>query len=190
MQYTPAQRTRFAQTVVDCRPGMYRIALGMLRSPADAEDAVSAAIVTAYARLHALRNESALPAYLMKCTVNACRAALRKRKRELPTQNMAIYESSAPEGDNVWEYLHALPEKYRLTDDGLWFEYLDENGDIIGSGALGGGSIGPINESTLRNRQTDSLAAMDALPDTVTLRAYNCWTKERYETHAFSFGAK
>lgn len=114
MQYTPAQRTRFAQTVVDCRPGMYRIALGMLRSPADAEDAVSAAVVTAYARLHALRNESALPAYLMKCTVNACRAALRKRKRELPTQNMAIYESSAPEGDNVWEYLHALPEKYRL----------------------------------------------------------------------------
>lgn len=117
MQYTPAQRTRFAQTVMDCRPGMYRIALGMLRSPADAEDAVSTAVVTAYARLHALRNESALPAYLMKCTVNACRAAL-------------------------------------------------------------------------RNRQTDSLAAMDALPDTVTLRAYNCWTKERYETHAFSFGAK
>lgn len=77
-------------------------------------------------------------------------------------------------------------EKYRLTDDGLWFEYLDENGNIIGSGALGGGSIGPIDESTLRSRQTDSLAAMDALPDTVTLRAYNCWTKERYETHALS----
>ena len=31
--------------------------------------------------------------------------------------------------------------------------------------------------------QSGSLAAREELPETVTLRAYNCWTRERYESH-------
>ena len=31
--------------------------------------------------------------------------------------------------------------------------------------------------------QSGSLAAQNGLPESVTLRAYNCWTKERYETN-------
>ena len=56
--------------------------------------------------------------------------------------------------------------------------------------AIGGGSVGPIDESTLRYRQTENLSAMQTLPKALTVHAYNCWTKERYETQVIETGAE
>ncbi|MDO5378346.1 MAG: sigma factor, partial [Clostridia bacterium] len=68
---------RFVQAVREHREAMYRVALSMLRSKADAEDAVSEATVQAYAHLNALRSWDAVRAWLMRITVNACHATLR-----------------------------------------------------------------------------------------------------------------
>lgn len=76
-------------------------------------------------------------------------------------------------------------DAYAKTDDGLWFEFLDENGQRIPSGTDGGGSVEPIGSDGLSFVQKESLAAMEPLPKTVTLRGYNCWEKNRYETHTF-----
>ena len=111
---TQEQNAAFAQAAENCRADMYRVALGMLRSPADAEDAVSCAVIAAYTHLHRLREPGALPGYLMKCTVNACHAALRRRKRETSAEDMEIYGGSEENPDSVWSYVHHLPEKYRL----------------------------------------------------------------------------
>ena len=72
----------FVDAVQATRERMYRVARMKLRTDADAEDAVSTATMIAWKQLPRLRNLDALPAYLTRCTVNAARAMLRRRKRE------------------------------------------------------------------------------------------------------------
>lgn len=105
---------RFVQAVREHREAMYRVALSMLRSKADAEDAVSEATVQAYAHLDALKSWDAVRAWLMRITVNACHATLRRRKREMPR---AFEEADLvlPEPESrvpVWAYVAKLPPKY------------------------------------------------------------------------------
>ena len=70
---------------------------------------------------------------------------------------------------------------YAATEDGVWFEFLDANGNALPNGATRGGEVQPQADGSLV--QSGSLAAREELPETVTLRAYNCWTQERYESH-------
>lgn len=76
-------------------------------------------------------------------------------------------------------------EKYAAMDSGLWFEFLDDNGKRMADGATGTGSIEALDDSQARFIQKTNLQAAQNLPATVTLRAYNCWDKVRYETHSF-----
>ena len=106
----------FVDAVQATRERMYRVARMMLRTDADAEDAVSTATMIAWKQLPRLRNLDALPAYLTRCTVNAARAALRRRKRETLMDAAHLPERSTQSGKDtpVWMYLQRLPEKYRL----------------------------------------------------------------------------
>lgn len=70
---------------------------------------------------------------------------------------------------------------YATTEDGVWFEFLDENGGALSGGVTRSGDITQLEDGSLV--QSGSLAAQSELPEAVTLRAYNCWTKERYETN-------
>lgn len=104
----------FAATVQERYAALYRVAYGMLRSSADAEDAVSNAVEAAFSHLKRMRRPEALPAYLMRCTVNACHEVLRRRRREVTTEFSAEMAPPCSNDTGVWEYLHALPERYRL----------------------------------------------------------------------------
>ena len=99
-------------------------------------------------------------------------------------------------------------EKYNATEDGLWFEFVnpkstatDYFGQTFESGMAGGGSVACLDDREnepgedeeefiqpaklgSRYRQTDTLG-LNALSDEYTLRAYNCWEKNRYETVSF-----
>lgn len=79
------------------------------------------------------------------------------------------------------EFTIVDPEAYALTDDGLWFEFLDADGERLPSGSMGTGSIYEAEDGSLV--QEDDLAAMETLPETITLRGYNAWEKNRYEAH-------
>ncbi len=111
---TEERKTLFAETVREREKTLYRAALLMLRRSADAEDAVCDAVEAAWRHLDRLRDDNALPAYLMTCTVNACRSALRRRKREQPVDDLTPYAEAADSPLPVWGYLMGLPEKYRL----------------------------------------------------------------------------
>lgn len=111
---TEERNAAFAQAATGCRAAMYRVALGMLRSPADAEDAVSNAVIAAWTHLHRMRDPGALPGYLMQCTIHACHAILRRKKREISAENMEIFGQTEQNPDSVWSYVHHLPEKYRV----------------------------------------------------------------------------
>ena len=106
----------FVDAVQAMRERMYRVARMMLRTDADAEDAVSTATMIAWKQLPRLRSLDALPAYLTRCTVNAARAMLRRRKRETLMDAAHLPERPAQSGKDtpVWMYLQRLPEKYRM----------------------------------------------------------------------------
>ena len=76
-------------------------------------------------------------------------------------------------------------EKFAATDGGLWFEFVDENGERLPMGASAGGGSYAADESGTRFIQEDSLQAAEVLPSQIILRGYNCWEKNRYETHTF-----
>ena len=63
----------FVAAVREHRHRLFRIAYGILRSSADAEDAVSDATEAAGKTLSRLRDPESLPVYLIRCTVNASR---------------------------------------------------------------------------------------------------------------------
>lgn len=74
----------------------------------------------------------------------------------------------------------ATKEEKALAADGLWFEYIDQNGKRLADGLAGSGSVENLGGG--RFVQKTSLAAMNGLPDTITVRAYDCWDKTRYGT--------
>lgn len=104
----------FVQTVEDKKHSLHRVALIMLRRTADAEDAVSDAVEATWRQLDNMRSDDALPAYLLRSTINFCHATLRKRKRETATDDLETFLPPAQAETPVWMYLSGLKEKYRL----------------------------------------------------------------------------
>lgn len=85
--------------------------------------------------------------------------------------------------------------KYDQLEGGLWFEFIDPDSkeeayydQRLRSGLTGGGSSGPVDgdpDTATRFTQRETLARNE-LHDTYTLRAYECWEKERFETHTLT----
>lgn len=90
----------------ELRVPMLRLAWSILRHASDAEDAVSAAMVQAYAKIHTLRSKELLKPWLMRITANACYDLLRKQKREARWIEEAQHSSA----------LFASPQKETLLD--------------------------------------------------------------------------
>lgn len=114
MQNSPATEQWFADTVAACRLSLYRVARVTTHSDADAEDAVSAAIISAWERIGRLRSKDALPGYLMRCTVNACHSIYRQSKRETATDDLEAVSPPYRDETPIWVYLSHLPEKFSL----------------------------------------------------------------------------
>ena len=108
------KKRRFTETVQEKRALMYRVAYGITRSEADAEDAVSGAVETTWKHLERLRDPEALPIYLMKSTVNAARGILRKRKRTVPLETVENTLAADRQDAGIADMVAGLKEKYRL----------------------------------------------------------------------------
>lgn len=104
---------QFVRAVEAASHSMYRAALILLHSEADAKDAVCDAIEAAWRRRESIRAVEALPAYLIRCAVNAAHHQLRRLRRIVPLEPLADTLSTS-ESDPIWFYLSGLKEKYRL----------------------------------------------------------------------------
>ena len=100
----------------------------------------------------------------------------------------------------IIDYTVTDAEAFEKTDRGLWFEFIDPDREIdparegtyvqqrLTSGLSGGGMVMPLDddkETPTMYRQTETLGRNE-LHDAYTLRAFNCWEKDRYETHTFA----
>lgn len=115
----PTRRETFAALFSRLSPSLYRTALGLLGSPADAADALQEAGLKAFRYFDKLQNPNAGPAWLNRILVTTCYDQGRKRSRLVPTGLTPETEAevaSAPETD--WELMQALqtlPEDQRTT---------------------------------------------------------------------------
>ena len=85
------------------------------------------------------------------------------------------------------EYTIIDAEKFKQTDDGLWFEFIDPDSTAsepyaqrLKDGFSRTGEVAPVDDT--HYRQTGMLS-LDEKADTYTLRAYECWEKQRFDTH-------
>ena len=93
---------------------MYRVAMGFLHSAQDAEDAVSDAVEATWKNLKRIREEEAIPAYLIRCTINAAKIQLRKKKRTEPLEPYQETLAAGESGDPIIHYLSGMKEKDQL----------------------------------------------------------------------------
>ena len=112
MEYEKEQA--FINAVHERREQMYRIALGYLRNPQDAEDAVSDAVEATWKSLKRIRNADALPAYLIRCTINAARYQLRKRQKTYSAEQLSDSLAANEPGDPITDYLSGMKERDQL----------------------------------------------------------------------------
>lgn len=99
----------------DLRVNMMRVALSILHHGADAEDAVSTAMLNAYRGAGALHDGEKLNAWLMRILVRCCYDLLRKRKREAPVEDPEAFDEPVllETGGSVFEAIQQLPQPYR-----------------------------------------------------------------------------
>lgn len=107
-------KMEFSDRVRACERRLYRIARTMLKSDADCEDAVQEALLKAWAKLPALREDAYFETWLMRILINQCRTFYRRRARaevEL-TEDIPSRET----GDStLLDALMKLPEKPRVA---------------------------------------------------------------------------
>lgn len=93
---------------------MYRYALGVLRNPADAEDAVGETVLKAYAHLEQLRDPGRFRPWVISILANVTRTMLVDRNRLEYPGDMNRYEKSSASGQReLWYLVMELPEEFR-----------------------------------------------------------------------------
>ncbi len=107
-------KEEMGKRVWEYRVPMLRLALSILRSSRDSEDAVSDAVIKAIDGAEGLRSTARLKSWLLAITANCCKTALRKSSREQLTDDYGIldrpiFEDS--ENGTLYELLCELPEQ-------------------------------------------------------------------------------
>lgn len=89
----------------------------------------------------------------------------------------------------IVEYTVTDEAAFALQEDGMWFEFIDPASEAgvyadqrLKGSLVSTGYISTVGEGRYVQRET---LGVNELHDEYTLRAFNCWTKERYETRTF-----
>ena len=123
-----AKRREFEERLAECGPLAYRVARGVLRNDADAEDVAQEALLRAYRRFDGLRDAQRFRAWLVRIVfrlaLDRARAAKRREVRETewarPARRPAPATAEELAASSEFQAhfdraLDALPEKLRLV---------------------------------------------------------------------------
>ena len=96
---------------------MYRLSYGILRSRADAEDAVSEAVLKAWENLDRLKNPESFKAWIMQITANEARKLYRHAQRVSCAESLEERKSVSFEDERhaLWDAVMKLDEGYRAV---------------------------------------------------------------------------
>ena len=121
-------RREFDQRLAECGPLAFRIACGVLRNTADAEDVAQEALLRAYRRFDRLRDRGRFRAWLVRITYRLALDRLRSSKRREQRHSFWSQPAHQPRAATAEELaasnefqahldraLEELPEKLRLV---------------------------------------------------------------------------
>lgn len=137
-----ADREEYQRIAQEMLPMMYKMAMGILRSDADAQDAVQQALLRGWEK-----KEAAKPGmfkwYLNRILINECRNIQRRRMRVFPVEQIPEAAVMPPDRRELYGAIQALPENLRLP---LLLKYLQGASEKEGALALS------IPVTTFKNR--------------------------------------
>ncbi len=104
---------KFVEMIQEYTANMYRLALGILHNPSDAEDAVAETVLKAYEKIHTLRRAESFKAWLMQITANEARRVYAKSKRTAPVEDIEEYMPAfLDEHHELWDVVVKLDVVY------------------------------------------------------------------------------
>ena len=120
-----ALRRDFEQRLAECGPLAYRVARGVLRNDADAEDVAQEALLRAYRRFARLRDRARFRGWLVRISfrlaIDRVRSAKRREVRETLWSQQAPQSSTEDAAANrefqshLARAMDELPDKHRLV---------------------------------------------------------------------------
>jgi len=118
------QHEKFCSLMKDYRPGLFRVAKGILKNDTDAEDAVSETTCKAFANLHKLRNFGSFKPWVMKILVNEAYGIARKRKRTGPLDDISDESGNSDmlESLELWNAVKLLSVEFRTVTALFYYE--------------------------------------------------------------------
>lgn len=102
-----------SKLLISNKDGMYRLAYSIVKNDADAQDAVSDAILLALEKRNQIKNKDNMKAWLMQIVVNSSKQIIRKMNRVSYIEESQFEQSIAFEGDELWLILSELEEELR-----------------------------------------------------------------------------
>lgn len=106
------------QRIWENRISMLRLASSILHHAADTEDAVSDAVVRAFARVDTLQDVAKFKPWILTITARCCYDLLRRNKREVPQdviESLTMQPAVSTSSFGVFDRIESLPAKYRQT---------------------------------------------------------------------------
>lgn len=107
--------SRFCEAVRELEPTAFAVAWLLLRSSADCEDAMSAAVLRAYEKRAGLKNGASFRAWFLRILKNEAYNILRQRSRIVPLDKLADKPADQAPDPALAEALLKLPEQQRIA---------------------------------------------------------------------------
>ena len=106
----------FCEQVNNYRNQLYMAAYAILKNDADAQDAVSSAILRMYEKLHQLREPRKFKAWMFKIVRNEA-LQMKRRNMETPVDGEMLQMAGAVEDhyDELWDVIGSLKEEFRIV---------------------------------------------------------------------------
>lgn len=110
------KKDKFCEYVVIYEKDLYIIASAILKNEADAQDAVSSAILKAYENLGQLRSSRKFKPWMLAITKNEA-LKIKKKRLQLPGDDAveAMLKPVSDQYDELWDVIQAMKEEYRLV---------------------------------------------------------------------------
>jgi len=109
-------KEEFCDQIRIYRNNMFRIAMGVLRNNADAEDAVSESIVNAYEHIETLREYSKFKPWVMRITINeAYRIAKKRNHYDLWIDGNIPDIPFKDQSNELWSVVSSLENDFRIV---------------------------------------------------------------------------
>ncbi len=109
-------RDVLGQRIWENRNSLMRFALSIVHNGADAEDAVSEAVVRSMTDIGKLRSEDKLKQWLLRITANCCYDLMRRKRREEATDDMGRFDApvcETPAEGTVYGHITRLKPVFR-----------------------------------------------------------------------------